>query len=166
LLRQVLVGHPMSDARVHAAWRLSQEVTGKRVEPATIRALVRSYQQDPALVVRRNAYRALVRLRAAGQIVVDGSLHEPRSLDAPVTVGQVRRTTPDRPATRRTRSPISRSAPTDPRIYEAIRALRAAGATWAIVSARTGISLGTLARIRKQAVADGTATKSGGRVTL
>jgi hypothetical protein len=44
--------------------------------------------------------------------------------------------------------------------------MRAGGARWRDISARTGIPEGTLAALRKRAVADGRATKSGGRVTL
>jgi hypothetical protein len=98
LLRQVLERHPVADARVHAAWRLTVRPPAQGIEPTTVRLLIRSYRHDPALAVRRNAHRALARLQRSGHIAIKGRLHEPRSIEENVLVPQVKRLRPTSPA--------------------------------------------------------------------
>ncbi len=79
LLCRVLAKHPVADARVHAAWRLTTGLAAGTLEEPTLQVLLAAYRNDPALTVRRNASRALQRLRRSGHITVDGLVREPRS---------------------------------------------------------------------------------------
>lgn len=81
LLRNVLVSYPVTDARVHAAYRLTAQVPARGIEASTLRLLIDRYENDPALAVRRNAARAISRLRAGGQIAVHGPIRIPQTLD-------------------------------------------------------------------------------------